>query len=89
MVVVVVAFNGGVFNGSIHPLDLTICPGMPDFCESVFNSVFPTTHVEHMSHIGCSWSIFVTRRECKLNAIVCENNVDLVGYRCNEGFKKG
>ena len=89
MIIVMVAFNGSIFDASVHSLDLAVCPRMPDFCEPVLNPVFPTTHVEHMVHIGCSWPIFVTRRECILDAIVGENNIDLVGHSFNQGFKKG
>ena len=85
MVFVLVAFDGGIFNGSVHPFDLAICPGVPDFREPMLNIVL-TTHVKHVGHVGCSWPIFIARWEIELDAIVSENNVDLVGYGCNEGF---
>lgn len=89
VVIVVVAFDGGVFDGSVHPLHLAVCPRVSDFCEPVFNSVFPAPHIEHVRHVCCRWPVFVARWESELDAIVSENNVDLVWNGGNEGFEEG
>lgn len=37
--VVMMAFDGGVLNGAVHPLDLTVGPGMIGFCEPMLDAV--------------------------------------------------
>ena len=43
--VVVVALDGRVLDGSVHPLDLPICPWMVEFRQPVLDPVGPADHV--------------------------------------------
>ena len=45
---VMVALNGRLLEGSVHPLDLTIGPRMIGLGQPVLNAVGGTKHVEHM-----------------------------------------
>src|SRR5665213_213501 len=47
--VVVVAFDGGLLDGPVHPFDLTVGPGMLHLCEPVFDAVLAATHVEQVT----------------------------------------
>ena len=44
MAVVVVAFDGRVLDGSVHPFDLTVGPGMVDLGEAVVDVVSEDTN---------------------------------------------
>jgi hypothetical protein len=50
MAVVVVAFDGRVLEGSVHPFDLTVGPGMVDLGEAVLDVVLAAPHGEHVCH---------------------------------------
>ena len=41
MAVVVIAFDGGVLDGPVHPFHLPIGPGMVDLGEAVLDAVLP------------------------------------------------
>lgn len=46
--VVVVAFDGGVLDGAVHPLDLTIRPRMVGFGQAMLDAVLAADPVEAM-----------------------------------------
>lgn len=71
---IVIAFDRRILDCSVHSLDLTVCPRMIDFGQSVFNSVFITDPVEYMA--SC---VFVTGLIGELNTVVGEHRVDPVG----------
>ncbi len=48
MAVVGVAFDGRVLDGSVHPFDLTVGPGMVDLGEAVLDVVLAAAHGEHV-----------------------------------------
>lgn len=89
VIVVVVALDGGVFNGAVHPLDLAIGPGMFDFGQPVLNAILPAPHVEHVRHVARCWSIGVAGREGELDAVVGQNGVDFIGNGLDQGDKAG
>jgi hypothetical protein len=47
MAVVMVAFDGGLLDCAVHPLDLAVGSGMLDLGEPVFDLIFVAAHVEH------------------------------------------
>ena len=54
MGVVEVAFDGGVFDGSIHALDLSVGPGMIGLSPPMFDLMKKTEPVEGMAtEAGC------------------------------------
>ena len=87
--VIMVAPDGGFFQGSVHPLDLAVRPRVVWFGEPVFDPVLPAAHIEHMPHISSGGALGVSWREGELNAIVSENRVDFVRDGFNQGGQKG
>ena len=87
--VVVVAFDGGFLDGSVHPFDLPVGPGMLHLCAPVLDAVLVAAHVEHVRHVAGGWTVGVARREGELDAVVCQDGVDLVGERLDHPFQKG
>ena len=51
MAIVMVAFDGGLLDRSVHSLDLAVGPWMPGFGEPVLDAVFLATHIEHVRHV--------------------------------------
>lgn len=52
MAVIMIAFDGGLFDRPVHAFDLTVGPRMVRFGEAVLDPVLAATHVEHMCDIG-------------------------------------
>ena len=83
MAVVVVAFDGRVLDGSVHPFDLTVGPGMVDLGEAVLDVVLAAAHGEHVRHIASRRAGGVARRITELDAVVGQDRVDLVRHGCD------
>jgi hypothetical protein len=56
-----VALNGRLIEGSVHPLDLTIDPGMGWLGQPVLDAVRITKHVEHMDTPPRCWPEAILR----------------------------
>ena len=63
-----VAFNGGVLDGTVHRFDLTIGPRMVGLGESMLNTVFATYLVEAMVTVTRGPANTILRRIGKLDA---------------------
>ena len=50
---VVIAFDGGLFQGTVHPFDLTIGPGVMGLRQAVFDAVPLTALIEHVPDKAC------------------------------------
>jgi hypothetical protein len=50
MVVVLVSLDRRIFDRSVHPLDLTIGPGMVGLCEAMFDPVVGENRVDLVGH---------------------------------------
>ena len=84
VVVVVIPFDCRILDGAVHPLNLTVGPWMVRFCQSVFNLIRRTDHVErHRPRIG-----FVSGLFRELDAIVSEDGVDFVWNGFQQVFKE-
>ena len=83
--VIMIAPDGGLFQGAVHPLDLAVGPGMVRFGEAVFDPVLTAAHIEHMRHIPGRGAIGISWREGELDAVVSENRVDFIGSSFNQG----
>ncbi len=84
--VIVVAFYGGILDRTVHSLDLSICPWMVGFGQSMFNPVRLADHVEaHLSGID---GISVSGLLCELDAIICQDGVDFVGHKFHNILQK-
>lgn len=63
----------------VHPLDLTVRPGVMGFGEAVLDAVLAAPRVEHVGHVAGGRAIGVARRVVELDAVVGQNRVDPVG----------
>lgn len=78
MTVVVIPFDGSVRDRAVHSLDLAVGPGVVGFRQPVLNSIGVADHIEaHWSGIG---SVPVPGLLGELDAVICENSVDLVRH---------
>lgn len=84
MAFVMVAFDRGIFQRSVHPLDLPVRPGMVRFGASMLDAVFATDAVEQMLHSSGRRSVTVAGRKTKLHAVVGQVRMDFVGYSLNQ-----
>ena len=83
MAVVVIAFDGCFFDGSVHPFDLAIGPGLFDFGEPVLDVVLVADPVKDMfkragvvSHVG------------ELDSVVGQDRVNAIGHSSHEIAQK-
>ena len=83
VVVVVIAFDCGFFNGAVHPLYLTIRPGVGNFCEPVLNIVFSADPVKDMFK-GCGVLFAIG----ELDSVIGENDVDFIGKHFDQIAQK-
>ena len=77
MIVVMEAFDGRVLDRPVHPLDLTIRPGVVWLREAVLDTVGLADHVE--AHGPGRDGAAIPRLLGELNAVVGEDGVDLIG----------
>jgi hypothetical protein len=75
-----VALNGRRLEGSVHPLDLTVGPGMVWLSQSVLDTVRITKPVEHMDAPPRSRSETVLRQISELDAVISEHGMDFVEH---------
>lgn len=47
------------------------------------------SHVEHVGDVSGGWPIGIARRKSELDAIIGQNDLDLVGNRCGEIDEEG
>ena len=86
MAVIVVPFYGGILDRAVHSLDLSICPWMVGFGQSMFNPVRLADHVEaHLSGID---GIAISGLLCELDAVIRQNGVDFVGHNFQHELQK-
>ncbi|MDB5578151.1 MAG: hypothetical protein JWR80_3327 [Bradyrhizobium sp.] len=89
MAIVMVAFDGGLLDRAVHPLDLAVSPWMPDFGEPMLDAVLVAAHVEHVRHVPRCGTIGVARREGELDAVIGQDGVNLVRHRSDQGDQEG
>lgn len=75
MGLIVIALDGRVLEGAIHPLDLTVSPGMIDFRQPVLDAMLFTDAVEQMLE-----SPFILQAIGELDAVVREDDMNAVGH---------
>ena len=68
--IVMVAFDGGVLDGAVHPLDLAIGPWVVRLCQSVLDAVLAADLVEAMDPVARGPSITIAREVGELDSIV-------------------
>ena len=88
MVVVVVAFDSRVLDGSVRPFDLTVDPGMVDLVKRCSMS-FSRQRMANMRHRASSRAGGVAGRITELVAVVGQDRVDLVWHGGDRGGQEG
>lgn len=79
VIVVMIAFNRCLLDRAVHAFDLTIGPGVFDFCQSMINAVLRTDTVKNMNA-----GKFVTSLVGELNAVVRQDCVDRIRQRLDQ-----
>jgi hypothetical protein len=69
--VIMAAFDGSFFKGAVHPLDLSICPGVFGLREPVLNGQFAASPLEEMYS-----GVFVLLPVGELDAVVTQHGMD-------------
>ena len=82
---VMVALDGRLLEGSVHPLDLTIGPRMVGFGQPMLDAVGMAKPVEHMDAPTSRGPEPVLRQVRELDAVIGQHGVDFVG----DGFDQG
>lgn len=85
-IVIIMPLDGGLLDGSIHPFDLSVGPGMIDLGAAVLDAAFTATHVEYMGDESCRRPVGITRREAELDTVVSQHGVDAVRNSCDQRF---
>src|SRR3954470_572525 len=94
---VIETLHGRILDGSVHPLDLTVSPGVPHLGRAVLNVVFGAGELESMSpeafavcdglldqrHGGATGS-----GSGELNAIIREHRMDFIGNGRDQAQQK-
>ncbi len=86
MVVVVIPLHRCVLDRAVHPFDLAIRPWMIWLGQPVLDPIGCANHVEtHGSGIGC---VPVSGLLCELDAVVCQDPVNLIGHALQQVLKE-
>jgi hypothetical protein len=72
-------FHGGLFEGAIHPFYLAIGPGMVGCGQPMVNTMLMTDTIKDMVQ-----GIDIAHPIGKLDAVIGEQRVDLVGHGSNQ-----
>lgn len=84
--VVVISLDGRILDGAVHALDLAVGPWVVRLGETVLDPVGLADHVEpHRSGID---GVPVSRLLRELDAVVCQDRVDLVRHGFQKEFKE-
>src|SRR5271170_202482 len=78
MVVVVIALNGGLFDGAVHALHLTVGPGMIGLGQSMVDAMQKTDPVKRVTAEASGRPFAVLRPVGELDAVVGEHRVDAI-----------
>lgn len=88
MAVAVMAFDGRFLDRPVHPLRLTVCPGMIGLGQTVLDAVFSTGAIKGVpTNAGCG-TVAVLRQTGKPNANFSQHGVDRIRDRCNQFVEK-
>lgn len=68
-VIIVIAFDSGLLDRSVHAFDLPIGPRVFDLGQAMLDAVFLAAHIEHMGHVSSCRTVLITRREGEQDAI--------------------
>ena len=86
--VVVIAFDGGVLDGAVHPFDLPVGPRMVRFGEPVLDAMLAADLVEPMDAHACGPAIAVLRQVGELDAVIRQDGVQVIGDCFDQRFQE-
>jgi len=86
MALVIEAFDRRLLDRAVHPLDLTVGPGVVRFGKSMLDVVRVADHVE--AHLTRPGGVTVAWLLCELDAIVGQDRVDPVRHRFQQVLKE-
>ena len=89
VIVIVVTLDGRLLDGSVHPFDLPVRPGVFRFSQAMLDAVAPTGPIERMAAPLGSGPIPVLRHIGELNAVVGQDGMDLVGNGFGQSIEEG
>lgn len=80
--------DGGLLDGPVHSLDLTINPWMFDLGEAMLDAMGIAASGEHVGHVSGWGSMGVAGREAELDAVVGKHGADAIGHGSDEGIEE-
>ena len=86
---VVILFDGGFFQGTVHPFDLAIGPGVIGLRQAMFNAVLEADPLKGVNTPLGSRAVSVRRQIAKLNAVIGQYRVDGIRDGRNQVLQKG
>jgi hypothetical protein len=89
MGVVEEALHCSFLDGSVHPFDLSVGPGMVRLGEAVFDSVEVAGPIKRVTAKTCGRSLPVLRQIGELYAVLGEHGLDAVRNGFHERFEEG
>jgi hypothetical protein len=85
----VIALDAGFLDGAVHPLDLSVCPRVVGFGQPMFDPMALTRSIKGMSSEPSRWAPPVLWKIGELNAVVAQNNLNLVRNSSHKSIEKG
>jgi len=85
---VVVTVDGGLFEGAVHALDLTVRPGVIGFGQAMLNAVRPADLIERVATKLGSSTITEARQVDELEAVIGEHDLKPVRHRFDQGCQE-
>ena len=83
MIVVMIPFDRCFLDRAVHAFDLSICPWVFDFCQSMINAMLCTDTIKNVN--AC---VLVTGKVGELDAVVCQDCVDCIRHRPDRVARK-
>lgn len=88
VVIVVIAFDGGLFDGPVHALDLAVGPRIIGPAQTVFDAMTAAGTRETMTAESGGKAFAILRQIGNLNPVISEHSMDAIRDRLDQGFQK-
>lgn len=89
VIFVLEAADGGVLYGPVHPLDLSVRPGMVGLGEALLDGVGATEVADRMAHVTRGRAVAVLEKRRELDAVIRQDRVHAVGNRFDQCLEEG
>jgi hypothetical protein len=84
--VILVALDGGLFDGPVHSLHLPIGPRMVRLGQPMLDTVLAADLIEAMNPKAGRPAVAIARQIGELNAVVGEDRMEPIGHGCDQRF---